>query len=216
MLTNRNKPEKIPSALPGFEDINRYWDPKHGFFSAKILPGQYYVSNNDELIATTLGSCISVCAVDRISGIGGMNHFMLPVYSENHKDSWGSTVVNAETRYGNFAMEHMINDIIKYGGVKSRIELKIIGGGRVMDKITDVVALRNIAFVYDYVASERLKLISEDVGDRYPRKVLFHLKSGKVKVRKLKKENNTTLMRRDTEYMDRMKVEKFEGSVDLF
>lgn len=215
MTISSIKPAHMPGALAGFEDINRYWDASHGFYSAKILPGQYYVSKNDELISTVLGSCISVCATDRVAGVSGMNHFMLPLYSENHKDSWGSTVISAETRYGNFAMEHMINDIIKFGGVKSRLELKVIGGGRVMEKMTDV-GLRNIAFVYDYIANERLQLISEDVGDRYPRKVIFHVKTGKVKVRKLKKVNNTTLIERDAEYMTKMKTEKFEGSVDLF
>ena len=202
-------------ALPGFEDINRYWDPSHGSYGAKILPGQYYVSKNDELIATVLGSCISVCAYDRVAGIGGMNHFMLPLYTEAHNESWGKMVISTETRYGNFAMEHIINDIIKHGGVKSRLELKIIGGGRVMDQMTDL-GLRNIAFVYDYVANEHLKLVSEDVGDKYPRKVLFHVKSGKAKVRKLRKVSNTTLLARDAEYITKLNKEKFEGSIDLF
>ncbi len=215
MANSSIKPPHMPDALPGFEDINRYWDTSHGFFSAKILPGQYYVSKNDELIATVLGSCISVCVTDRVAGISGMNHFMLPLYTEKHAESWGSTVISAETRYGNFAMEHMINDIINHGGVKSRLELKVIGGGRVMDKMTDV-GLRNISFVYDYIANERLNLVKEDVGDRYPRKVIFHVKSGKVKVRKLKKVSNTTLVQRDTEYLQQLNSETVGGSVDLF
>jgi len=215
MLNSQTKPASMPSALPGFEDINRYWDPAHGHYSAKILPGQYYVSKNDELIATVLGSCISVCIIDRVAGIAGMNHFMLPLYSKGHSDSWGSTAISAETRYGNFAMEHMINDIIKYGGVKSRLELKVIGGGRVMEQMTDV-GLRNISFVYDYIANERLQLVKEDVGDRYPRKVIFHVKTGKVKVRKLKKVNNATLIERDAEYSKKLNSETVGGSVDLF
>jgi len=215
MSHSQIKPLSMPSALPGFEDINRYWDASHGFYSAKILPGQYYVSKNDELIATVLGSCISVCIIDRVAGIAGMNHFMLPLYSNDHADSWGSTVISAETRYGNFAMEHMINDMIKHGAVKSRLELKVIGGGRVMDQMTDV-GLRNISFVYDYIANERLQLIKEDVGDRYARKVIFHVKTGKVKVRKLKKVNNTTLLERDSEYLKKLNTESIGGSVDLF
>lgn len=215
MLHSQVKPESMPAALPGFEDINRYWDTSHGYYSAKILPGQYYVSKNDELIATVLGSCISVCVIDRVAGIAGMNHFMLPLYSNDHKDAWGSTLISAETRYGNFAMEHMINDIIKYGGVKSRLELKVIGGGRVMDQMTDV-GLRNISFVYDYIANERLQLVKEDVGDCFPRKVVFHVKTGKVKVRKLKKVNNSTLLERDSAYLDKLRTETVGGSVDLF
>ncbi|OUR82192.1 chemotaxis protein CheD [Cycloclasticus sp. 46_120_T64] len=215
-MTHSNiKPDDMPSALPGFEDINRYWDTSHGYYSAKILPGQYYVSNNDELIATVLGSCISVCVTDKVAGIGGMNHFMLPIYSREQADSWGSTVISAETRYGNFAMEHMINDVIKHGGVKNRLELKVIGGGRVMDQMTDI-GLRNISFVYDYIANERLQLVKEDVGDRYPRKVLFHVKTGKVKVRKLKKVNNSTLLERDSEYLSKLNTQTVGGSVDLF
>ncbi|MEW5007820.1 MAG: chemoreceptor glutamine deamidase CheD [Cycloclasticus sp.] len=215
-MTHSNiKPEDMPSALPGFEEINRYWDTSHGYYSAKILPGQYYVSNNDELIATVLGSCISVCVTDKVAGIGGMNHFMLPIYSREQADSWGSTLISAETRYGNFAMEHMINDVIKHGGVKNRLELKVIGGGRVMDQMTDI-GLRNISFVYDYIANERLQLVKEDVGDRYPRKVLFHVKTGKVKVRKLKKVNNSTLLQRDSEYLNKLNTQTVGGSVDLF
>jgi chemotaxis protein CheD len=205
----------MPQALPGFEDINRYWDAKHGSYTAKILPGQYYVSKNDELIATVLGSCISVCAYDRVAGIGGMNHFMLPLYTENHNAAWGHTIISSETRYGNYAMEHMLNDIIANGGLKSRLEIKVIGGGRVMDQMTDV-GLRNISFVYDYIANEHLKLISEDVGDKYPRKVLFHIKTGKAKVRKLRKVKNTTLIARDAEYITKLNKEKLEGSIDLF
>jgi len=215
MAVTSIKPADMPEALPGFENINRYWDTSHGFFSAKILPGQYYVSKNDELIATVLGSCVSVCAYDKVAGIGGMNHFMLPLYTDNHKAAWGDTVISAETRYGNFAMEHMINDIIKHGGVKSRLEIKVIGGGRVMDQMTDI-GLRNISFIYSYIANERLKLVSEDVGDKYPRKVLFHVKTGKVKVRKLKKVANTTLLERDQKYIKELNTSQLDGSVDLF
>lgn len=215
MTVTSIKPAHMPEALPGFSDINRYWDTSHGHYSAKILPGQYYVSKNDELIATVLGSCISVCAYDRIAGIGGMNHFMLPLYTDKHDESWGQTVISSETRYGNFAMEHMINDIITNGGVKARLEIKVIGGGRVMEKMTDV-GLRNISFIYDYIANEHLQLVSEDVGDKYPRKVLFHVKTGKVKVRKLKKVNNTTLLERDAEYISKLNSEELDGSVDLF
>jgi len=215
MAVTSIKPAHMPPPLPGFENINRYWDTSHGFFSAKILPGQYYVSNNDELIATVLGSCISVCAYDRVAGVGGMNHFMLPLYTDRHKEAWGDTVISAETRYGNFAMEHMINDIIKHGGVKSRLEIKVVGGGRVMEKMTDI-GLRNISFIYSYIADEHLQLVSEDVGDKYPRKVLFHVKSGKVKVRKLKKVNNTTLIQRDQEYVKQLNSGELDGSVDLF
>lgn len=205
----------MPKCLSGFEDINRYWDNKHNKYVAKILPGQYYVSNNDELIATVLGSCISVCITDPIARIGGMNHFMLPKYDSRNEDAWGSTVINAQTRYGNVAMEHLINKLIAHGAHKPRLELKVIGGGRVMREMTDV-GLRNISFVYDYIADEHLKLVKEDVGDLWPRKVLFHPMNGKVWVRKLRKLANETILERDMDYMEQLQSEKIEGSVDLF
>jgi len=84
-----------------------------------------------------------------------------------------------------------------------------------MEKMTDI-GLRNISFIYSYIADEHLQLVSEDVGDKYPRKVLFHVKSGKVKVRKLKKVNNTTLIQRDQEYVKQLNSGELDGSVDLF
>ena len=67
-----------PPSIAGFEHVNRYVDREHGVIAAKILPGEYYVTQEDELITTVLGSCISACIRDKESGMGGMNHFMLP------------------------------------------------------------------------------------------------------------------------------------------
>jgi len=100
--------------LPGFKHINRYWDKTHDSYAAKILPGEYYVTIHDELIVTVLGSCVSACIRDKIFGIGGMNHFMLPVSKGEDISSFNTTGESA--RYGNFAMEQMINDILKNGG----------------------------------------------------------------------------------------------------
>jgi len=103
---------QMGDALSGFESINRYWDRAHQMPAAKILPGEYYVTQQNEIITTVLGSCVSACIWDRAAGIGGMNHFMLPL---SHTGDWGgSGLISTATRYGNFAMEHMINDILKY------------------------------------------------------------------------------------------------------
>ena len=76
----------LAQSLPGFDNINRYWDRKHEMAAAKILPGEYYVTNHEEIITTVLGSCVSACVRDRVLGIGGMNHFMLP---ESEGGQWG-------------------------------------------------------------------------------------------------------------------------------
>ncbi len=206
---------KLPKALRGFSHINRYWDKMHQSYAAKILPGEYYVTTNDELIVTVLGSCVSACIRDPIFGIGGMNHFMLPAQKSTSSKQWGSNSVSAATRYGNYAMEHMINDILKNGGDKRNLELKLFGGGKILANMTDV-GRRNIDFILDYIQIENLNLIAKDLGDIYPRKVVFHPTTGKVKVKKLRSLHNETIVQRENEYMNKLDIEPVESEIDLF
>lgn len=206
---------KAPKALRGFSHINRYWDKMHNTYAAKILPGEYYVTTNDELIVTVLGSCVSACIRDPIFGIGGMNHFMLPAQKSTSSKQWGSNAVSAATRYGNYAMEHMINDILKNGGDRRNLELKLFGGGKILKNMTDV-GRRNIDFILDYIHVESLNVIAKDLGDIYPRKVVFHPTSGKVKVKKIRSLHNETIAQRENEYMSKLDVEPVESEIDLF
>ena len=103
--------------------------------------------------------------------IGGMNHFMLPVSQFDGTSSWGGSAWVA-TRFGNVAMERLINEILKLGGRRADLEVKLVGGGKVLDTLTDVGA-RNIQFAREYVRAEGFRLIGEDLGDLYPRKVLY-------------------------------------------
>jgi chemotaxis protein CheD len=211
MLKNRSHLEK---ALPGFGDINRYWDREHEVVAAKILPGEYYVTNHNELVTTVLGSCVSACIRDRIFGVGGMNHFMLPASESGH---WGgaSDVTSTATRYGNYAMEHMINDILKHGGHRRNLEVKIFGGGRIINAMTDI-GERNIAFVRDYIRMEGLNLVGEDVGDIFPRKVVFFPASGRVRIKKLKHLHNDTVALRERAYQAELVQKPVEGEIELF
>ncbi len=202
-----------PKALPAFSHINRYWDKMHGMYAAKILPGEYYVTLHGEMIVTVLGSCVSACIRDSIFGIGGMNHFMLPVGAEGGGSN--STWNSAATRYGNFAMEALINDILKNGGRRENLELKVFGGGMILEHMTNI-GRQNISFVHEFIRTEGLKLSAEDVGDVYPRKVYFFPQSGKVKLKKLRAMHNTTLIERETSYMDSLETKPIEGEIDLF
>ncbi len=200
--------------LPGFESINRYWDRTHDMAAAKILPGEYYVTNQDEIITTVLGSCVSACIRDRMFGIGGMNHFMLPA-SEGGQWGGAADVTSTATRYGNYAMEHMINDILKHGGHRRNLEIKIFGGGQIINAMTDI-GRRNIEFVIDYLATEKLELAGRDVAGPYPRKILYFPASGRVRVKKLKNMHNDTIVRREQEYKRELEVKPIEGGVELF
>ncbi|HHM06313.1 MAG TPA: chemoreceptor glutamine deamidase CheD [Gammaproteobacteria bacterium] len=209
--TSRGHPsaqDSPPPVLPGFEHINRYWDKHTNVFTAKILPGEYYVTMYGEAIVTVLGSCVSACIRDRKLGIGGMNHFMLPATAEDNG-------LGAATRYGNYAMEHLINDILKNGGRRANLEVKVFGGGKILAQMTDV-GKRNIEFVREYLHQEALEVVSEDLGDTCPRKVLYEPASGRARVKRLQSLHNNTVVERETEYMGHLAKDKVEGDIELF
>lgn len=201
----------LPKALPGFEGINRYWDPHRCAFSAKILPGEYYISTNDEVILTVLGSCVSACIRDTVFNVGGMNHFMLPM---DDTGKWADND-NASARYGNFAMEQLINGILKNGGSRKNLEVKLVGGGKILSSMTDV-GKRNIEFVLEYIKKEGFMLTSQDLGDVYPRKVVYYPRTGKMLVKKLRSLHNDTILQRESSYRHDIVRKPVEGEIELF
>ncbi len=204
----------LPAPLPSFRGINRYWDNEREIVVAKILPGEYYVTVMDEGVATVLGSCISACVRDRNLNIGGMNHFMLPA---NREQSLGDTRIDisASNRYGNYAMESLINDILKNGGKRVNLEIKIVGGGRILEKMTNI-GLMNIDFVKHYIQDEALNLVGEDVGDIYPRKVLYFPSTGRLLVKRLRSLHNNSIIERESSYSKVLESSKIGGDVELF
>lgn len=202
-----------PRAYFGYEQIKRYWDHHYNSYVAKILPGEFYVTAHDEIIMTLVGSCVSACIRDTVKGIGGMNHFMLPTGTLDQK--WGHTNVSAASRYGCFAMENMINDILKHGGRREHLEVKLFGGGNVMANITSI-GKQNIEFVREYVQIERLNLIAEDLGDIYPRKILYFPKTGRVRVKKLHAPEQT-IIAREQAYQQHLEQQPVSGGdIELF
>ncbi|HEY9199761.1 MAG TPA: chemoreceptor glutamine deamidase CheD [Gammaproteobacteria bacterium] len=209
-------PIQPPPMLPGFEHINRFWDRGRQLYLAKILPGEFYVTVEQELIGTVLGSCISACIRDPVFGIGGMNHFMLPTGGDEHRsDRWQGTHLSAATRYGTHAMEQLINTLIKHGARRDNLEVKIFGGGRVLKQMTDV-GRRNIEFAREYIATEGLRLVSEDVGDIHPRKIMYWPLTGRVLMKKLRSLHNDTILLREENYQHSIEERPTEGAVELF
>ena len=202
-------------SLAGFEHIHRYWNKKKAAVTAKILPGEYYVTLESELISTVLGSCISACVRDKVLGFGGMNHFMLPETSAQRLHAADEAVVGVATRYGNFAMEHLINTILQQGGKRQNLEVKLFGGGKILPTLSDV-GQKNIDFILDYINTEGLSLLAQDLGDIYPRKVLYYPASGKVMMKKLKHIQNETIAQRETQYRSNIKETSVVGDIELF
>ena len=209
--------ECVAQCLPEFKHINHYWDKDRDIVVAKILPGEFYATVNRVAIATTLGSCISACIWDDKTHVGGMNHFMLPATDkELHEVNWGKrNNLSDATRYGNFAMEHLINTILKNGGRKANLKVKLFGGGKVLRKMSDV-GERNIEFVLNYLEQEGLSVETADVGDVYPRKVLFDPSTGKVMVKRLTNLQNDTIIKRETDYRHQIVADDVDGDIELF
>jgi chemotaxis protein CheD len=176
--------------------------------AVKVLPGEFFVHDEDLLIMTTLGSCIACCLWDRERRIGGMNHFMLP-------DGGGAADGG---RYGSFAMELLINEMMKRGASRLAMEAKVFGGGAVISGMNSInVGERNTSFVLDYLRTERIPVLSKDVMDIYPRKVCFLPASGKAMVKRLAPSNPEALVAQDRAAAQKVvPPASGAGSVDLF
>ena len=191
---------------------NTYYDRHFEKEAVKILPGEYYVTTGDKLIVTVLGSCVAVCLRDKVNRFGGMNHFLLP-----NDGSSESGLLTDSARYGVYAMEILINHLLKLGAQRNRLEAKVFGGGNVLRGLTlNNVGQRNAEFVLDYLQNESIPVCAQDLLDEYPRKVYFFPATGKVMVKKLKSVHNTTIYDRESEYRMRVKYTPKSGDVDLF
>lgn len=186
-------------------------DTAEGITTIKILPGEFYVTRKNERIETILGSCIAACVRDPVSGAGGMNHFMLPV----DKNAVGAPELSKANRYGNYAMENLVNSLLSSGAKRERLEFKIFGGGRIINGHSNI-GWYNIGFAFDYVYTEGFKVVSQDIGDIYPRKVLFYPHTGRVRVRRLNAMHNQSLAAEESRYSKKIVTKPVEGDIELF
>lgn len=175
--------------------------------TVKVLPGEYFVADESMIIMTVLGSCIAACLWDSRIRVGGMNHFMLP-----EGDS-----PELSGRYGSYAMELLINEMQKRGAKREYMQAKIFGGAQVMHHFTTMnVGERNTQFVVNYLQTERIPIVSEDVLDIYPRKVVFFPVTGKVMVKRLAHAHPDVLAQDKRGNAFTVAQTTAGGSVDLF
>jgi chemotaxis protein CheD len=190
-----------------YEARTYYHDAAFGVDAVKILPGEYYVHDSDDLLLmTVLGSCVAACLVDRTAGVGGMNHFMLP--------DGGSA-----GRYGAYAMELLINELMKRGARRERIEAKVFGGGQVMRNFSTMnVGEQNVKFVDQFLANERITIVSRDVLDIHPRKVCLFPRSARALVKKLASTHGDVIATEESAYRGQLNKAPTAaaGSVELF
>jgi chemotaxis protein CheD len=202
--------ELASSPAPDFFARNLYFDRTHDTTAAKLLPGEYYVATRDMLLVTVLGSCVAACIRDTRTGIGGMNHFMLPDSDANEPASSGA-------RYGTYAMEVLINHLFKLGARREQLEAKVFGGGNVLPGLTQSnVGHKNAAFVVNYLATERICIAARDLADVHPRKVYYFPASGRALIKRLRNAHNNTVLERETDYRRRLVQAAVGGDVELF
>jgi len=216
---NRNAPPPASGASPRLERLKAvprrtgeasffFWDAHFRNDAVKVLPGEFFVHDEDILVMTTLGSCIAACLWDRERRIGGMNHFLLPD---------GGGAADASGRYGSFAMELLIGELVKRGATRSTMEAKVFGGGAVIAGMNTInVGERNTAFVLEYLRTERITVVSKDVLDVHPRKVCFLPASGKAMVKRLATTNVEALAAQERDAAARALPAARGGSVELF
>jgi chemotaxis protein CheD len=179
-----------------------------------IKPGEYYVTDQDEVIATVLGSCISVCLKDEKNKIGGMNHFMLPGDFRQE-----DVFTSQSARYGMYAMEMVLGDLIKLGGDREHLIAKVFGGGHVLKSVAQnaqSVPTSNIQFVKSFLSMEGIKVLKTDVGGSLGRKVLYLPTSGKVFVKRLVPEAERQVAERDKKYQQHLKHQVGKENLTFF
>lgn len=185
------------------EPVARYFDKQLQREVVKVPPGEYFATPSDVAMITVLGSCVSACLWDGYRRIGGMNHFMLPGAGDS-------------ARLGIYAMEVLINRMLKCGAERSSLVAKVFGGANVLEGMDTLnIGSRNAEFVLEFLAEERIPVLAQDLEDLYPRKVAFFPTSGRVLVKRLASLRDDTLQRRERDYLARLR-RGGAGEIEIF
>lgn len=191
---------------------HRYMDKAFHTAAVRVLPGEYFYTQDDVMLVTLLGSCVTACIRDRVTGVGGMNHFLLP----ESRDA--SNPISESMRYGTYAMEILINDLFKAGAKRPNLEAKVFGGANVIESMTTMaVGSRNAEFVLNFLHTDGISVVVQDLGGVCPRKICYFPRTGKAWVKKLIASQEDTVMQQEARYQRQIKLIKAgELVVDLF
>lgn len=190
----------------------RFFDRELQVDTVKLLPGQYHAASGPGSISTVLGSCVSTCLWDPVTRVAGMNHFMLPGETGASRSPWG-----ASASLGVYAMEVVINDMVRLGADRRRLVAKVFGGARVLHGFDTLdVGAKNSEFVLDFLREENIQLLAQDLLGVCPRKLHFFPESGKVRMRKLNLQPGGEVQQGEREYLMRLAGKPVVGDVEIF
>ncbi|MGE5340170.1 MAG: chemoreceptor glutamine deamidase CheD [Candidatus Omnitrophota bacterium] len=161
--------------------------------------GEYYATGQSEGIATVLGSCVSACIYEAGGGVGGMNHILLP---GDFRDE--EIFLSAEGRYGMFAMELLLGELIKLKVDRSKLRAKIFGGAEILP--SSKIGQINIKFIKTFLELERIPIENSDLGGKAARKVFFFPQTGKAMVKKVL-QNLNAISNLEENFREKIKME---------
>jgi len=192
---------------------HRYWDSQAGAYAVTVLPGKHYLTSaRDQVISTLLGSCVAACMFDLSAGWGGLNHFLLPCGGPD-----GPDLGDTSTRYGNYAMEVLINGLLKRGARRDALEVKVFGGANVIETHSkNKIGSKNADFVLSFLKSENFRVSAQHLGGDRPRRVIFNPTTGKVQMQLLKRSESRKVETVEKGYNARVKQSGLTGSIELF
>jgi chemotaxis protein CheD len=176
----------------------------------RINPGGHYVTaGGDETLVTVLGSCVAACIRDPFAKVGGMNHFMLP---QSDDGAWG--IASASLRFGNFAMERLINDILGHGGSRHNLEIKVFGGASIIGSGAQI-GMRNADFVETYLRQEGLPIAAANLRGAHARRIHYYPVNGLVRMLEMPRVG-LTVARFELSYAADLTADPVAGSIELF
>lgn len=192
-------------------EAKRYFDRQRQAWMVRVVQGNYQVTSDPSVIYhTILGSCISACIRDPQAGIGGMNHFLLP-----SGDTSAAEMANgAASRYGTYAMELLVNAILSRGGSRSRLEVKLFGGGNVVKGI-EGMGHKNADFIEEFVKLEKLNVVSKHLRGDAARRVEYNPYTGKARMLLVSTDATETIVREEVKRSVRV-VAAPSGDIELF
>ena len=208
--TQERRSQEAISVSEYFQGTRRFYHAAQCINIVKVFAGDWYVSGrDDEMLATFLGSCVSACIRDPIINVGGMNHFLLP----GDEKTMGQA--SDAARYGVYAMERLINGVLKAGGRKERLEIKVFGGGNVLQNTARIGSM-NARFIRDFLRNEGYRIASEDLEGDCPRSVHYYPVTGKVMMRQLRRREDMVVLVEEERYQSEISKKPIEGDIELF
>jgi chemotaxis protein CheD len=172
---------------------HHYFDRDLNQMAVKLLPAEYYVTTTGTVLSTVLGSCVAACLHDVEASVAGMNHFMLPDDSDRSARDGREAM-----RYGTYAMDVLVAEMLRAGARRERLQAKVFGGGAVLANMTTLnIGDRNADFVLRYLREQRIPVAAQDLRGAHARRVCFVPATGKANVRKLRAQNDVQLIQRE-------------------